>query len=117
MARKTITTLIDDLDGSPADQTVWLRLNDRAVTLDLTDDNAARLEELLTPYLDAGRHERVAKASTQARSRHDEDVAKAENAKIRVWARTNGWPNLSDRGRLPKDAQTAYAAATAGALA
>lgn len=29
----------------------------------------------------------------------------------REWAKKNGWPNLGDRGRLPKDAQDAFDAA------
>jgi len=27
---------------------------------------------------------------------------------VRAWARSNGWPNLGDRGRLPQDAIDQY---------
>ncbi len=34
-----------------------------------------------------------------------------ENAQIRTWARANGWPELTERGRIPADARAAWQAA------
>lgn len=39
------------------------------------------------------------------------DKKRGHKKHIREWARENGWPDLGDRARLPKEAETAYYAA------
>lgn len=53
MAQRTITTLVDDLDGSELErgsgETVRFGVDGRTYEIDLSDDNAAALREVLQP--------------------------------------------------------------------
>lgn len=53
MAR--VETIVDDLDGSTAVETVQLSLDGRDLVVDLSEANAARLRAFLAPYFEAGR--------------------------------------------------------------
>lgn len=121
MARTTVTTLVDDLVGGPADVTETLALNECVVELDLSTANASHLRRVLAPYLEAGRPVVRAKASTPrdrtARSPRAERTSQGDNTRLRTWARANGWPDLPDRGRIPDAARNAFTAAMTGALA
>lgn len=55
MARKTIITLVDDLDGSEATATVAFGLDGRNYEIDLNDSNEAALRDALAPYVDNAR--------------------------------------------------------------
>lgn len=59
MAQRTITTLVDDLDGTDlgrgTGQTIQFGIDGRVYEIDLSDDNATALREALRPYADAGR--------------------------------------------------------------
>lgn len=59
MATRTITTLIDDLDGSDIPrglgETVRFGIDGENYEIDLTDDNAAALREMLSAYVEAAR--------------------------------------------------------------
>ena len=55
MARQTITRLIDDLDQSEADETVRFGLDGVQYEIDLSAKNAAKLRDLLQPYIAAGK--------------------------------------------------------------
>src|SRR3954451_21155199 len=54
MARQVITTLIDDLDGKPADRTVEFSLDGTSYTIDLSEANAGKLRKALDPFIEAG---------------------------------------------------------------
>ena len=53
MAQKM--SLIDDLDGSEADETVTYSLGDQEYEIDLSKENAAKFRETLQPYIDKSR--------------------------------------------------------------
>ncbi|WP_299932970.1 Lsr2 family protein [uncultured Nocardioides sp.] len=55
VARKTIITLVDDLDGSEAVTTVTFGLDGRNYEIDLSDSNEAALRDVLAPYVDGAR--------------------------------------------------------------
>ncbi len=55
MAQKVQVVLVDDLDGGTADETVTFSLDGVSYEIDLTHDNAARLRDLLAPYVGHGR--------------------------------------------------------------
>lgn len=55
MAKRVQVVLIDDLDGSEADETVHFSLDDAGYEIDLSRDNASRLRDVLTPYLGSAR--------------------------------------------------------------
>ena len=114
MARQVITTLIDDLDGKPADRTVEFSLDGTSYTIDLSDANAGKLRKALDPFISAGSRVgrggsgrgpgRPASAAT-GRAGNDRD----QNRQIREWAVANGY-TVSERGRIPQNVTDAYRA-------
>lgn len=55
MAQKVTTSLVDDLDGGPADETVTLGLDSVEFQIDLSKANAKALRAVLAPYVEHGR--------------------------------------------------------------
>lgn len=55
MAQVTVVELVDDLDGSEADETVEFALDGAAYEIDLSATNAEELREALGPYVEAAR--------------------------------------------------------------
>ena len=55
VAQTVITRFTDDLDGSQASGSVAFGLDGREYTIDLSDENAARLRDALAPYVAAAR--------------------------------------------------------------
>jgi hypothetical protein len=113
MAQKTIVTLIDDLDGGEASETVSFGLDGVEYSIDLSGDNAGRLRAGLEEFVTnarrvGGRKTRVATTKTVLRAGGD----KAQNQAIREWARGQG-RRISDRGRIPSDLVTQFQAAHA----
>ena len=51
MAQKTIVQLIDDLDQSPADETVSFGIDGTSYEIDLSRENAAKLRDALAEYV------------------------------------------------------------------
>jgi hypothetical protein len=55
VAQHRVVQVVDDLTGAEGARTHRLRWDDHEVEIDLTEKNAADLEEVLAPYLAAGR--------------------------------------------------------------
>ena len=55
MVRRVEVRLIDDLDGSRADQTIVFALDGQNYAVDLSPTNAQRLRELLAPFVAGAR--------------------------------------------------------------
>ena len=112
MAKKVVTTLIDDIDGAVIGagkgETVMFALDGVGYEIDLTNSNSARLREVSAPYMAAGRI--VAKLSKSSRARPTSTAHSVELAAIREWARANGHTAPS-RGRIPVVIIDAYQAA------
>jgi hypothetical protein len=112
MARQVITTLIDDLDGKPADRTVEFSLDGTAYTIDLSEANAGKLRKALDPFISAGT--RVGRAGSARALSRPAPVRTAgsrdENRLIREWAVQHGH-QISERGRIPQSVSSAYRAA------
>jgi hypothetical protein len=94
MAQKIQTILIDDLTGEPAAETVQFGVDGRYFEIDLTKDNAKQL-----------------RAELKAFTRHARPVAPPkpaqEAARIRAWARQNGY-EVAPRGRIHRELIEAY---------
>jgi hypothetical protein len=99
MARKVEVSLVDDLDGSSATDTVKFGLDGLHYEVDLSTEHAEALREALRPYIKAGRRATPFSA---------EDAAE-----IRSWAQKKGY-DVSDRGRLNQDVIMAYHKAHSG---
>lgn len=104
MAKRVIEELIDDLDGSEADETVTFALDGVSYTIDLSEVNAAALREAIDPYRQ--RAERLGRAPSpngHVRSaRPGPAGGKDFNAKVREWAASKG-VEVADRGRIRQE--------------
>ena len=100
MAQRTVTILSDDLDGKEGRDvaSVTFGYDGSTYEIDLSKKNRAALEKALSSYIDAAR-----KTSSAPRrsARKNSPGATPEDRK---WLRSNGFPNVKDRGRLPGDA-------------
>ena len=109
MAQKVHIVLEDDLDGSPATETVSFGLDGKTYEIDLNDKNAAKLRDALAQYVGAGRS--VGGARRGGRKSASSATNLGPSAREgRDWARSNGF-DVPDRGRIPADVRTAFDAA------
>lgn len=112
MAQKVMVALVDDLDGSEADESVKFALDGVAYEIDLSAKNAAKLRNSLETYVQAarrtgGRAARGRGRSSRSSSGGAASSRKPETAEIRAWAKAQGY-DVSDRGRIPADVIDAY---------
>ncbi|MEU3618831.1 Lsr2 family protein [Streptomyces sp. NPDC006872] len=109
MAQKVEVTLIDDIDGKAATQTILFALDGKTYEIDLSDKNASKLRDALAPFVGVGR--KVA-GPRRAVRRLGSDKSVVDSGSIREWARENGY-EVNDRGRVPANVREAYEKATA----
>jgi hypothetical protein len=104
MAQKVLVQLIDDLDGTAAQdvEAVSFGLDGVTYDIDLKPDNAERLRDGLAAFVASARRTggRTRKAASTTRTIVAESRTKEQTKAIREWARANGH-DLSDRGRIP----------------
>ena len=110
MAKQTTVTLVDDLDGSVADEQVEFAFEGKSYEIDLSSANSARLREALAPFVSAarrtsGRRRSGGAVATSATSRPSTD--REQNQAIREWAQQQGL-KISERGRIPSNVLEAY---------
>ena len=101
MARKTRIVLIDDINGELGDETIKFGLDGIDYEIDLSAENAAKLREVIDPWIQAGRRvggRRVAGTDTQKVS---------DASKIRAWAREQNM-QVSEKGRISAKVRSAY---------
>ena len=98
MAQKVQITLVDDLDGRPADETVSFALDGSAYEIDLSAANAERLREKLAKFVEAATPVKTSKARLQSKAKPPTSERR-QSQEIREWARANGY-EVSDRGRI-----------------
>ncbi len=101
MAQHTITKLIDDIDGSEANETVRFALDGTAYEIDLTEAHAEDLREVLSPYVTAARpsNSPAGGGSGRARTSRPRATGDADPKAVRAWAQGNGI-EVSARGRI-----------------
>ncbi|MGM1060538.1 histone-like nucleoid-structuring protein Lsr2 [Saccharothrix sp. Mg75] len=116
MAQKVLVQLIDDLDGTPAEdgQTVSFGLDGVSYEIDLRPQNADRLRDALADFVAGARklggRPKRAVAGAPVRRPGSEARNKEQTKAIREWARKNGH-DLADRGRIPAGVIDAFEAA------
>ncbi|WP_341925251.1 Lsr2 family protein [Nocardioides psychrotolerans] len=100
MAKKTVTHITDDLDGSKDATEVAFSFDGVDYTIDLSKKNTAAMAKALKPYLDAAT--KVSGRGTRSRrTRSTRAVGpRRDLAAIRKWARDQSI-DVSDRGRIP----------------
>jgi hypothetical protein len=108
VARQTFVTLIDDLDGGPADETVRFGIGGVRYEIDLSRKNAARLRRELAPFIERGRPAGTRRTRGGRPRRTAESRQRSQD--IRAWAREQGL-SLRARGRIPASVAEQYQAA------
>jgi hypothetical protein len=104
MATRTITSLVDDADGSEAQETVEFGLEGTTYEIDLSNHNAKKLRDALDPWVSKAR-----KTGGRRRTRRD-GAGKADLKAVRARAASNN-VELSKRGRIPQSVLEQYRAA------
>jgi hypothetical protein len=97
-----VVSLVDDLDGGPADETVRFGINGSQYEIDLSEKNANKLRQRMAPFVDHARQ-----AGSRARRLRRTAASRRRSADIRAWARDQGI-ELSERGRLPAGVTEQY---------
>lgn len=102
MAKRTITMLVDDLDGSEAAETISFSLDGVSYEIDVNESHAAKLRDDFATW--TAHAKRVGgRKRTAAAGGGKEDLEA-----IRNWARENGF-QVADRGRISAKVKEAYA--------
>lgn len=99
MAIKTTTELIDDVDGTKADQTVDFSFLGTRYEIDLTAKHTDQMRKALQPWLDRAR--RANGKAVRHRTTHARSVTKTKPTydEIRAWAKENGL-RVAEKGRI-----------------
>lgn len=113
MAKRVVTVLVDDLDNVETDEitTVPFSFDGRSYEIDLAPGNREKFEAAIAPYIQAGRSAGKVKSVATSGAKRPARTDKAQLDAMRSWARANGY-EVSDRGRLSKEVQEAYHAAS-----
>ncbi len=122
----TRVTLVDDLDGADADETINFSVNGKYYEIDLSVKNAKKFYEFMQTYTVHGRRVTAARpgrrtnaptapaptsaATPAARPTTYARTSKDQNKAIREWAKKNGH-EIPARGRIPNHIQEAFEAA------
>lgn len=105
MARETIQVYFDDLTGEPVEadevRSIKFAWEGKPLRLDLNEENADKLEEVMKPYLDA------ATLVTSSEIKKSPKPRRTDLDAVRSWAREQGM-KVSDRGRVPNRILDAY---------
>jgi hypothetical protein len=113
MAQQVTVSLVDDLSGSRADETVAFGLDGKFYEIDLSSSNAEKLRDVLAQFVGSARKAgRAARSAAGAGagvavSVRPASVDREQNQAIREWARKRGM-KVSDRGRIPSEVTEAY---------
>jgi hypothetical protein len=106
VAQKVEIILVDDLDGSSADETVRFSFDGTDYEIDLSAENSGRLRSALQPFLEKARPGSARGGKTRGRGKAS-GTKSSEAAEIRNWARGHGY-EVSERGRVNSSVVEAY---------
>ena len=109
MAKQQSVTLVDDLDGGKASETVRFGIDGVLYEIDLSKRNANALRKVLGGFVDHARRARPSRNGDRT-SKPGGGAATATAAEVRRWATDNGVA-LSPRGRIPVTVMAQYHAA------
>lgn len=108
MARRIVQTLVDDMDGTEAEETINFSFEGLEYRIDLSEKNADKFRKAIAPFLKAA--QRVGGRAKRGKASVTRLPSGA--AMIRAWAIEHGY-EMPGRGRIPKDVRAAYEAAQA----
>lgn len=107
MARKLVTVIEDDLDGSEASQTLTFSLDGAEYEIDLNEAHADELRSVFSRYTNAARKTSAGRNQPAARKT---TTGGTDSKAIRQWALDNGF-HVNARGRIQADVVEKYLAA------
>ena len=107
MARQTTITLVDDLDGSEAEEQVEFSVDGRTYEIDLSAVNASADCATRSPRSFPRPAARARRRADRRRAPSRPSSDRAQNQAIREWAIAQGM-KVSERGRIPTNVLTAY---------
>ncbi|HET9826891.1 MAG TPA: Lsr2 family protein [Nocardioidaceae bacterium] len=111
MAQRVNVVLVDDIDGTEADETVSFALDGVDYEIDLSDEHAGELRDSISLYIGharrTGGRRRSGRRSTSSGAAEPAGTSAAD---IRAWARENGW-TVPERGRVSSEVREAFASA------
>ena len=113
MAQFTRVRIVDDLDGTEADESVSFALDGLALEIDLSNDNAGKLRDIFAPYIAAARRGDGQPARRPQRMSMASTAPREDTRPIREWAAANGF-TVSARGRISAEVMEAYTNRGAG---
>lgn len=102
VAQRVSITLVDDLDGTEAHETVTFGLDGTTYEIDLSEQNAKELRSRFDDFVAAGRK--------VTRKKKSMPTSRVSNRLVREWARANGI-EVSTRGVVPASLVAQYEAA------
>ena len=103
MATRTQILIEDDLDGSPASETLKFTLDGITYEIDLNTHHASNFRNLVTPWISHARR-------SSGRNTRGRNTRPWSASDIRAWAIAQGI-SVSPRGRISQEIKDAYAAA------
>jgi hypothetical protein len=103
VAQRVSITLVDDLDGTEAVETVTFGLDGATYEIDLSEQNAKELRSRLDDFIPSAR-------KVSGKKRRRTTAGGSESKTIREWARGQGM-EVSARGVVPVEIVKAYEAA------
>jgi nucleoid-associated protein Lsr2 len=105
-------TLVDDIDGTEATETVSFMLDGAEYIIDLSDEHAGDLREELRRYIEVARRtggRATRRRLTEVGTRVTAAGFQSESSRIREWAAGRGI-SVNAQGRIPQDVIDAYRA-------
>jgi hypothetical protein len=106
MAKTTVVTVTDDIDGSDGAETVSFSFDGQSFEIDLGPKNMDKFRQSLQPFIDSSR--RVTRQGTTRSARPRS--SRKDSGAIRAWAAEQGLA-VSERGRIPAAVVAKYEAA------
>lgn len=102
MARKVEVTLVDDIDGGEADETVVFGLDGTRYEIDLSSSNAEKLRDALAKFIDAARKDKGGRQPARGGAARKAVASGPNTSDVREWAKAQGY-DVSERGRVAND--------------
>ncbi|MET4097294.1 Lsr2 family protein [Arthrobacter sp. UYCu712] len=106
MAVRRITVLVDDVDGSPAVETVTFAMDGSTYEIDLNEAHTTQLRDALRRYVEAARRT----IKSRGKVRPADQGRGGKSTQVRAWAKEQGLP-VSDRGSIPANVLEKHVAA------
>ena len=110
MAQRTEIVLTDDLDGSPADETVRFGIDGTQYEIDLSKKHAAEFRTALQPFILAARRLSVAQRRAARPAPRRTGPSPSD---VRAWAKNEGI-EVKEKGRVPAELVVRFQAANLG---